>query len=376
MIDYSNWPRWRTVASGRVSQVIPEHNAYYDVKCRKRLFEFFSTIFFATVNYVSKTGIQMNLLHNPHHLTVVAPAKVNWYLELLRKRNDGFHQIETFMSTVSLYDTISFAPRGDHELNLKVLQGCTSDAESIPLGPDNLVLRAIESVRARCAGAVAKQGFDIVLHKRIPSAAGLGGASSDAAATIKAINGLLGSPLGAGQLYELAATLGSDVPFFLRGGTAFCEGRGERISPLAAPVGQWIVIAKPPTGLSTPEVYSQVVISQRQRDASEFGLRLKTGKPSLIGDWMHNRLQPFAIPLNDEIKVIQNEFQLLQDAGRCCGHQLSGSGSSYFGLFSTKRLATTATVKLTGRAPGFRYFCCRTTGSYGLGKSDHGATAA
>lgn len=318
----------------------------------------------------------MNLLHNSNRLTVVAPAKVNWYLELLRKREDGFHQIETFMSTVSLYDTISFAPRGDSELKLKILHNCPADVESIPCGPDNLVLQAAESIRSCCEGVVSKRGFDIMLHKRIPSAAGLGGASSDAAATIKAINCLLGSPLVASELHDIAAQLGSDVPFFLSGGTAFCEGRGERILSIAAPAGRWIVIVKPSAGLSTPEVYSHVTIDQSPRDASEFGSRLRTGRSSAIGSLMHNRLQQFAIPLNEEIKVIQNEFQLLQNAGRCCGHQLSGSGSSYFGLFSTQRLANTATLKLRGRMPGFRCYCCRTIGSYGLGNSDNGAIAA
>ena len=311
----------------------------------------------------------MNLLPNSTYLTVHAPAKVNWFLELLRKRDDGFHQIETFMSTVSLYDTLMFAPRDDSELRLSVKHEHQADAGSIPDGPDNLVLRAAEAVRARCTSTVAQRGVDILLHKRIPSAAGLGGASSDAAATIRAMNFFWGSPLAQNQMHDIAADLGSDVPFFLSGGTALCEGRGELISSVDAPVGHWVVIGKPSKGLSTPEVFSKVKIPQSRiatesmHNAADFGDRLKAGRVSAIGRALFNRLQRFAMPLNEDIVKVQKEFQLLQDLGRCCGHQLSGSGSSYFGLFGSRRLATNTVVRLRGRMPGFRFYCCRTIGS-------------
>jgi len=312
----------------------------------------------------------MNLLPNSTYLTVHAPAKVNWFLELLRKRDDGFHQIETFMSTVSLYDTLLFAPRDDSELRLSVKHDHQSDAGSVPDGPDNLVLKAAEAVRSHCTSTVGQRGVDILLHKRIPSAAGLGGASSDAAATIRALNFLWGSPLNKKQMHDIAADLGSDVPFFLSGGTALCEGRGELISSVDAPVGHWVVISKPSKGLSTPEVFSKVKIPQSRRpseslrDAADFGDRLKSGRVSAIGQALCNRLQRFAVPLNEEIAEVQKEFQLLQDLGRCCGHQLSGSGSSYFGLFHSQRLATNTALRLRGRMPGFRFYCCRTIGSY------------
>jgi len=312
----------------------------------------------------------MNLLNDSTDFTVRAPAKVNWYLELLGKRDDGFHQIETFMSTVSLYDTISFSARSDGELSLRVVQDRPCDAESIPSGPDNLVLKAAEAVRSLCEPSAVRRGVDMVLHKRIPSAAGLGGASSDAAATIKALNYLWGSPLDAKQMHEIAAQLGSDVPFFLSGGTAFCEGRGELISLLNVPAGHWLVIGKPSTGLSTPAVYSGVSLSKSQsksklqQHAVEFGSRLKGGRVSAIGRALRNRLQRFALPMNEEIDQVRNEFQRLQDLGRCCGHQLSGSGSSYFGLFHSKRLATNTAQRLRGRMPGFRFYCCQTIGSY------------
>ena len=312
----------------------------------------------------------MNLLHDSTGLTVHAPAKVNWYLELLGKRDDGFHQIETFMSTVSLFDSLSFTSRDDSELMLSVKNDRSGDTESIPDGPDNLVLKAAEAVRMCCPATVAQRGVDIVLRKRIPSAAGLGGASSDAAATIRALNYWWGSPLNAKQMHKIAAQLGSDVPFFLTGGTAFCEGRGELISSVDAPAGHWVVIGKPATGLSTPKVFSRVSISgsqevsKLQRNSVEFGLHLKEGRVSAIGGSLHNRLQRFAMPMNEEIGEVQKEFQMLQDLGRCCGHQLSGSGSSYFGLFHSKRLATNTTLRLRGRMPGFRFYCCRTIGSY------------
>jgi 4-diphosphocytidyl-2-C-methyl-D-erythritol kinase len=313
----------------------------------------------------------MNLLNDSTDFTVRAPAKVNWYLELLSKRDDGFHQIETYMSTVSLYDTLSFSARSDSEISLRVIQDPTVDAESIPDGADNLVLKAAEAVRSLCLRSDAQRGVDIVLRKRIPSAAGLGGASSDAAATIKALNYFWGSTLTANQMHETAAQLGSDVPFFLTGGTAFCEGRGELISSLNVPTGHWIVIGKPSTGLSTPKVFSRVSlsgslpISKLQHRAAEFGLRLKEGRIAAIGRSLCNRLQRFAVPLNDEIAEVRKEFQLLQDLGRCCGHQLSGSGSSYFGLFHSKRLATNTALRLRARMPDCRFYCCQTVGAVG-----------
>ena len=311
----------------------------------------------------------MNLLHDSNYLTAHAPAKLNWYLELLGKRDDGFHQIETFMSTVSLYDTLSFASRDDGKFVLTVKGDHQTGTDSIPSGPENLVLKAAEAVRSVCTTEVAQQGVNIVLHKRIPSAAGLGGASSDAATTIKALNYLWGAALDDKQMHDVAAQLGSDVPFFLTGGTAFCEGRGELISRVNAPAGHWVVIGKPATGLSTPQVFSRVSlsdsqpVSQLRERSAEFGLRLNEGRISAIGRLLQNRLQRFAMRVNEEIAEVQKEFQLLQELGRCCGHQLSGSGSSYFGLFRTKRLATNTALRLRGRMPGFRFYCCQTIGT-------------
>ncbi len=311
----------------------------------------------------------MNLFHDSIALAVLAPAKVNWYLELLGKRDDGFHQIETFMSTVSLYDTLSFTLRDDDRLALTVKYEHAEEVGSVPDGPSNLVLKAAEAVRAVCPSNVAQRGVDIVLHKRIPPAAGLGGASSDAAATIKGLNVLWKAALDMRQMHDIAAELGSDVPFFLTGGTAFCEGRGELISPINAPSSHWLVIGKPPTGLSTPHVFSRVSladsppVSRLQETSAEFGLRLVDGRVTATGRLLFNRLQRFALPMNEEVAEVRKEFQLLQEMGRCSGHQLSGSGSSYFGLFRSKRLATNSAVRLRGRMPGFRFYCCHTTGA-------------
>ena len=312
----------------------------------------------------------MNLLHDSTALTVFAPAKVNWYLELLGKRDDGFHQIETFMSTVSLYDTLSFALRDDSRLVLSVKHDHPEEVDSVPDGPSNLVFKAAEAIRSVCSPNVVQRGVDIVLHKRIPSAAGLGGASSDAASSIKALNVLWGAALDMKQMHQIAAELGSDVPFFLTGGTAFCEGRGELISSINAPSSHWLVIGKPATGLSTPHVFSRVSVSDSQpisflqQTSAEFGLRLMEGRVSAIGRSLYNRLQRFAMPLNEEVAEVQKEFQLLQRMGRCSGHQLSGSGSSYFGLFRSQRLATNSAERLRGRMPGFRFYCCHTTGAF------------
>ena len=166
-------------------------------------------------------------------VTIEAPAKVNLTLEVLGKREDGYHEIASVMQAISLFDTLTFRPSDE----IKVL------AEIEDLGTqDNLVYRAAMLLR-ETSGVSA--GAEVHLNKQIPLAAGLGGGSSDAAATLLGLDRLWGLELGEGELKELAARLGSDVPFFVAGGTALVEGRGERVSVLTTSSTLWLVLAFP-----------------------------------------------------------------------------------------------------------------------------------
>lgn len=183
-----------------------------------------------------------------------APAKVNLTFEALGRRADGYHEVRTVLHAVSLADEVAFALADELRLVVEPPiaeppgDGALSSAASAPTGDDNLVLRAARLLR-REAGVTA--GAAIRLRKRIPVAAGLGGGSSDAAATLRGLRRLWGLDLDADALRELAAQLGSDVPFFVTGGAAFAEGRGERLTPLPPAQGSVVVMAPPPDEASS-----------------------------------------------------------------------------------------------------------------------------
>lgn len=198
-------------------------------------------------------------------IEIWTPAKLNLYLEVLERRADGYHDIETLMVPVSLYDTLRLTPREDDQLHLAARWdlGCYhASGENpnintwgdLPTGDDNLVLRALVLLRRRAEEAGERSvsdrwGADVELVKRIPSAAGLGGGSSDAAAALRAACELWQLNWSEQQLAEVAAELGSDIPFFLQRDAAFCTGRGERVQTWAWPGRMHVVVVRPTSGL-------------------------------------------------------------------------------------------------------------------------------
>ena len=175
------------------------------------------------------------------------PAKVNLALEILGKREDGYHEISTVLQAIDLFDRLTVEDAADLSL-------ATTDP-ALPVDDGNLVVRA---ARALGAAAGVRRGARIALDKRIPVAAGLGGGSSDAAATLVALNRLWGLRWSAGRLGELAVGLGMDVPFFLGRGRALATGRGERLEPLPGDGGYALVLTNPNFPLSTRESYGRV----------------------------------------------------------------------------------------------------------------------
>src|SRR2546421_9453299 len=179
---------------------------------------------------------------------VRAYAKINLTLDILGRRADGYHDLATVMQTVDLYDTLCLTATSDDRVSLI----CTTPELS---NDENLAVRAAQLVRQRFA---LRQGIGIELYKRIPMAAGLGGGSSDAAAVLLALQQWWQLPFSPSDLLDMAATLGSDVPFFLTGGLALCEGRGERVTPLAHywPASmRWLLLLKPSISVSTAAVF-------------------------------------------------------------------------------------------------------------------------
>jgi len=180
---------------------------------------------------------------------VRAYAKINLTLDVSGRRTDGYHELATVMQTVDLYDTICLTESMDEGVQIRCSWPELSSAENLAVGAAQLVLRRLQ----------IRRGVLLELHKGIPMAAGLGGGSSDAAAVLLALQKWWHLPLSPDNLLEMAASLGSDVPFFLTGGLALCEGRGERVTPLAPrwPASmRWLVLVKPAIAISTAAVFT------------------------------------------------------------------------------------------------------------------------
>ncbi len=187
--------------------------------------------------------MRSRLIHRAH-------AKVNLSLEILGKRPDGFHEILTIMQTIELHDELEIHPSDTISLD------CTDARLN---SPDNLVLQAAHRLRSRYKVAA---GCAVRLRKRIPVGAGLGGGSSDAARTLCALNELWSIRLSLNELAAIAAEIGSDVPFFLRGGTALVSGRGETVEPLAPPSTSWYTLVNPLVHVPTAQVYGALRSSE------------------------------------------------------------------------------------------------------------------
>lgn len=297
------------------------------------------------------------LVHRSNsEVQVLAPAKLNLFLEVLARRKDGFHEIETLMVPVTIFDTLRFSVtsankirltcRWSHGQQARVRSGShvynapltkpgddvTQPLGNLPDGADNIVSRAVELLRQR---ANVDAGATMHLIKRIPSAAGLGGASSDAAAALVAANEAWQVDWPVERLEELGAELGSDVPFFFHGGAAVCRGRGERIEPAGRVPPLHVVIVRPPAGLLTPQVYRACQVPTQPRHVTDLLEAARSGHKARLGSSLFNRLQQPARELCPWIDRLANDFNRFS----CLGHQMSGSGSSYFGICRSARHA-------------------------------------
>jgi 4-diphosphocytidyl-2-C-methyl-D-erythritol kinase len=302
----------------------------------------------------------MNLRQNETKRVANAPAKLNLYLEVLDRRSDGYHDLATLMVPVRLFDSLSFEPvRGRNgrpgEIDFS-LHGCDSP-DGVPADSSNLVVRALELLRQRSG---CDWGARVELFKRIPSAAGLGGGSSDAAAALRVANRAWPIEWGPEKLAPLAAELGSDVPFFLEHGAAICRGRGEQVERIGGTKPLDFVIVKPPTSLATADVYREFdrlpVGGERgaghgERSLASLTDALRRGTIYNLGQWMGNRLQAAAAVLSTWIGRVEAEFAALD----CLGHQLSGSGSAYFGVCRHARHARRLATILKSRQLGLVY---------------------
>jgi 4-diphosphocytidyl-2-C-methyl-D-erythritol kinase len=265
-----------------------------------------------------------------------AYAKINLGLRILGRRADGYHELETIFQEISVRDvlTIMVQPGG-------IIVGCSDPA--IPADESNLVWRAAALLRQR---AGVDQGCIIQIKKNIPVGAGLGGGSSDAAATLKALNREWGVDWPVTRLEPLAAELGSDVPFFLYGGCALGRGRGEILEPLQIPTGWWGVLIYPNLTISTRWVYENATfdLTKSLKNSKFYGL---TSYAVRLSDWnnhLSNDLEPVVFNRYPHLRELVEGFKR---SGAFYAH-MSGSGSAVFGLFLDKSDALSALAQTDG----------------------------
>jgi 4-diphosphocytidyl-2-C-methyl-D-erythritol kinase len=279
-------------------------------------------------------------------VTVRVPAKVNLQLSVGPRRDDGYHDLVTVFHAVSLFDEVTVRPADRTSVRVT-----GQDAASVPAGRANLAARAARALAARL-NRRRRSAVHIEIRKRIPAAAGLAGGSADAAATLVACNDLWGAGLTPAELREVAAGLGSDVPFALLGGTAVGQGRGERLTAaLATGTYHW-VLAFSAGGLSTPEVYAAYDRLRAARGgngneaalSTELMAALRSGDPAAVGPLLSNDLQPAAVSLRPDLRralAAGPEFGAL-------GAIVSGSGPTCAFLAANAGHARELAVSLTG----------------------------
>ncbi len=259
-------------------------------------------------------------------MQILAPAKINLSLRVLDRRPDGFHEIETLMAPISLFDEIAIAPNES---------GIRFQCDDAALAKDNLVVRAAELFFEKLK---TKPAVAITLKKKIPYGAGLGGGSSDAATTLLGLNEFFGANLAQEQMVELAARIGSDVPFFIYQSTALCRGRGETVSPTKIKSPLSLLLLKPEFSVPTPWAYS------RWRDSREIP-NVSYSVQEFKGVQFTNDLER---PVFEKFVFLAHAKTWLQKQPEVAVALMSGSGSTVFAAL--KNAADSEKLALRARA--------------------------
>jgi 4-diphosphocytidyl-2-C-methyl-D-erythritol kinase len=265
-------------------------------------------------------------------LLLEAPAKINLALDVLKRREDGFHEVEIVFQSIDLADRLLLQkqPSGIH---------LETDHPDLPAGPDNLAYRA-----ARLLLKGRPDGIKISLDKDIPIAAGLAGGSTDAAAALVGINQLLRLRVSWSELGNLAVRLGADVPFCLRGGTALATGIGDQLQVLPSPPNFWVVLVNPPFGVTAAAAYQGLAVGQIANRPDIPGLIEAIRKQDLakMAACMGNVLESVVTSRYPELESIRADLL----ACGALGAQMSGSGPTMFGIFAAESAASQAAATL------------------------------
>jgi 4-diphosphocytidyl-2-C-methyl-D-erythritol kinase len=262
-------------------------------------------------------------------LRLVSPAKVNLRLEILKKREDGYHELRTVLQKINLHDLLHFSLKKERGISI------TTDHPNLPVGKSNLVYQAVQSILKK---SDYQGGVLIEIEKRIPLGAGLGGGSSNAATALKAMNQLLKIDLPEKELMRMGLEIGADVPFFFLEGAAIASGIGERLKKIELP-GLWYVLIYPNFEVSTRWAYQNFILTKRQ---FHFNLHRLLRTPKEISRLLWNDLEEVVSKEYPQIGVMK---KMLYSAG-ALGVLMTGSGPTVFGVFSEEGGASEAYKKV------------------------------
>ena len=264
-------------------------------------------------------------------ITRKAYAKINIGLDVLKRREDGYHEVRMIMQTVDICDDLAFERTAQSGIMIR------TDHEDLPVDDNNLIYKAADLL-FREKGIT--EGVKITLTKRIPIAAGMAGGSSDAAATMRGLNELFEMGYSVKELQELGVKLGADIPYCLVGGTMLSEGIGEILTPLPAPPDCFLVVAKPDINVSTAFVYGNLHADRLTYHPDIDGMieALRTGSLNGITDRLGNVLETVTVK---EYPVIEEIKELMRSKG-AENALMSGSGSTVFGIFRKRETAEAA----------------------------------
>jgi 4-diphosphocytidyl-2-C-methyl-D-erythritol kinase len=258
-------------------------------------------------------------------LYLESPAKVNLRLEILKKRKDGYHELKTILQKISLHDQLRFSLKKEKGIFIN------STNPGLPIGKGNLIYQAVQSIIEK---SDYRGGVDIQIEKKIPLGAGLGGGSSNAAATLMALNQLLRMGLSRKELKGIGLGIGTDVPFFLFKGTAIGSGIGERLKKIELP-NLWYILIYPNFEVSTKWAYQNYILTKRR---FHINLNKLLKNPEGISRILWNDLEEVVSKRYPEIGIMKN---MLCSVG-ALGALMTGSGPTVFGIFSEERGASEA----------------------------------
>ncbi len=283
------------------------------------------------------------MIETPRTLTALAPAKVNLTLEILGKRPDGYHALDSFFAPVSLFDALTFTPSPTLSLSVEAAPGIAISELGAP--EKNLIIRAARLLEQKTGRPLPAA---IHLLKRIPLGGGLGGGSSDCAATLHAMNRLFDLGLPPEALLECAAALGSDIPAFVLGGYARMEGRGETVSPVRfspAPDPLWMVLLNPGVACPTAEIYRACdsALTKPPHLFHNVSLFVQRSDFSGLARCLYNALEPAAFRLYPQVAAAADRLK----AAGAAAVLLSGSGATVFGLVENERKGRSVMERLS-----------------------------